>query len=419
MALDSNSPEYLDIPLVLDAESSVVLLDIRAARKYEQEKGARRIAEKIKVELPNQGKVAAASIAMEPLPYDVQDIRPRREARRGPVVDSDLPEIIIRHHPHPSRPPTTNQTHPQTAHGPRPVVRTAQHCRPVDRGAHVVAARAQQSEHLRAQQTLRQQDRGVYPDTHTHVTRPQEAHRARQAPVNTLPVEARHHKGHPADRAAVRSTITAIPPSSFYAAIPRPRPVPPLQHPHRVPPVRQQVVPQHHRSNAASQRLAQGLREEVQPRPSRNDIQLSSLTRSLLAGGGGLPAPLLIPRHNTLTTPSSPIAPIRQRRSTVQLSDDDLMDTSPDAYHQALQCAEYEDTINDTGHWQEAGLAEVSFTDDDSDGFDVFGAYQAPDPYYRGREYREGMAGPSREEFLPTNEDRSRFGKNKPPRRHE
>lgn len=252
--MDWHSPEYLDIPLVLDAESLTMHTDIRAARKYEQEKEAQRIADKMKAEALPQGKLGGASIAIEPVPYDVRDVQPRCQARCGPVVDTDLPEIIIRHGSHPSRTiNATNQVHRQ-GHGPRPVVRTMPPSRPVDHGAQPVAARTQQLEHtiltgpVRTQQTCPHQDRGGYPiTTHTHAAQPQGPHRAPQVAIRALPVEARRHPDHVAGHAAIRFSLTAIPPSSFYAAIARPvatRPVLPLQHPHRVPPVCQQVVPQ-------------------------------------------------------------------------------------------------------------------------------------------------------------------------------
>lgn len=424
MLLDPRSPQYLNIPLVLDAESAVVHTDIRAARTYEQEKEeARRTSDKIKAE--------------ERLPYEVKDVQNRREARRGPFVDSDLPEIIVRHPSQPSRVAnTTNQLQPQLLHGPRPVVRTVQPSRQPDHstqsGVQWPRQHMERTTHvgpLRTQQTQQSFGQDVRSTHYTHTTRPREAHSTyptarsrpegiRQVALETVPVETRRLPGHVAGHGMNRPTLAAIPPSSFYAAIPRAgavQPVRQIQHPHRVPPVRQQGIPQRHPVNEASERLAQGLREEAQPLGTRHDIQLSSLTRSLLAGGGGLPAPPLIARR-TVATPSSPL---RHRRSTVQFDDEDLFGIDTDAYHHALQATEYMNTFEDDGHLEEGGFADGDFIEDDFEVNELFAAHSAPDLYNGGRAYREGMAGPSRERFIPANQDRAPLARAKPRRRHD
>lgn len=424
MILDPRSLEYLNIPLVLDAESvgAGVHTDIGAARAYEREKEeSRRIAEKIKAE--------------ERLPYEVKDVLPRRETRRGPLVDDDLPEIILHNPSQPYRAANTaNQHHPH--HGPRPVVRTVLPSQQAGHGGQSGAPRTQrplqQIDHTtlivppRAQQSLLPQVRRPHPIAHTQTNQSREARGAhaihshpngtRQMASDTLPVEARRLPGHTTGHGVNRPTIAAIPPTSFYAAIPRAgaaQPLRPLQHAHRVPPVGQQVIPRRHPVNEASERLAQGLREEPRPLATRHDIQLSSLTRSLLAGGGGLPAPLLIARR-TLATPSSPI---RQRRSTVQWSDDDdLFSTNTDAYHQALQAAEYANTFEDDPSLLDGnGFADGDFIEGDFE--DMYVEHSAPDLYNGHRAYREGMAGPSRERFIPANQDRAPLTRPNPRRR--
>ena len=111
-ALNGQSPEYLDIPLVLDAQSGVVHTSIRDSRKYEQDKEARRLAEKIKVEPIGLAKFRAAASVAAALPDIIRDPQPQREPRHGPAATANAAVV----------PPREVQVHRrrEAPHGPSP-----------------------------------------------------------------------------------------------------------------------------------------------------------------------------------------------------------------------------------------------------------------------------------------------------------
>ena len=85
----------------------------------------------------------------------------------------------------------------------------------------------------------------------------------------------------------------------------------------------------------------------------------------------------------------------------------------------ALQTAEYEDGIDDAEHWPVGVITDDDYVEEDLTETDVFGYNHASDPYHRGREYWDGMDGPSREKFLPSTQGRLYYDKSKPHRRHD
>lgn len=487
-ALDPESEEYLNIPLVVSTDGVTVHTDIRMSHAYERTKETRKVKAEIKADLrPPAAPAQQTKQAQHPIQPTQRDQQPTQQThhvqqptqhiqqlrqqqsfhgyqvaqrthdqgiRRQLVSDPELPEIVLRQRPaaaphsaHYTEPRQNLQApeQPNTRHrpanlqgiaGPRPVVAAIQRRQqPNTEDYHQIDHNATQH---------RQIDRAEGHHDHTHradVSRRPVEYNPRPAQRNASrhPVEynvhtiAQHppgvahlapaglpaapillaplpravtHAEHPrrqvqhvAPPAVVhpvqRRHMGAIPPSSFYATIAAPDSRPPAPN-RRIPPT-QSVVPAAHRRpvNEASARLVQALRDEehIPLRVHRQDIQLSRLTRSFLAGRGGLPAPLLISRR-TITTPSSPTP---ARRSTVQFSDDiQMRDDSQDAaYHEALQAAEFDGAFEDD--YSGAG---------DLDEVDVFGVVEAPyDEFYKRRAYREGMDGPSNEVFISPEEE--------------
>ncbi len=362
-ALDVNSPQYLDIPLVIDAPTGRVHISIWDGRKYTDIKETKKLADKVKAEPTAVGQFHTEDPQLVPKTrHDTAVANQQKTAPPGITLAPSLPvrDPLPRHdHHYGPAPPRDNRNQVSR--------------RPSERQSHPVSYEINYPPHCKARHDeISDSD---LPQIRVH--RDVRPSRSTQPPAEQV-FPPRGHGMRPAVQ-----TLPPIPATSFYASLARPaasRPTRPVPHPHRIPPTGQQSIPQRPPVNKASEKIAKGLREEAQPCQKRSDIQLSRFTRYLLEGGEGLISPNIpSPKRAAQETPQSPT---ELRRSNVQLPDDDsYMETTPDAYHAALQFEEYENGVDDATHWQEGGTEDDVIEHEDLAETDVFGYRQAPDPY--------------------------------------